>query len=92
MKHRHLSLGKRRNRLNRAREGDSMSTLDLNRLREIVLESQNGTPVPNNPKQQLLVDREGRIQIGDHEGNPAKPLSRIQQDTFASPALAECGL
>lgn len=73
-------------------EGDDVSgPIDLNEVRARVLAAQRaGDVAPTEPQAQVLVDREGRLRLGeDAAGGAARELSRVHKGTFAADALAE---
>ncbi|HOI11761.1 MAG TPA: hypothetical protein PK313_14880 [Myxococcota bacterium] len=62
-----------------------MRTVDLNRLREMVLRNQQqGQPTPTDPSRKVHVDSEGGIRVGGTDRDEAnRPLSEVHQGTFA---------
>ena len=62
-----------------------MSQVDLNQLRQVVLQNQQrGQALPQRPEQKVMVDPAGRIKLG-HQTHPAeqRQLSQVHQGTFA---------
>ncbi len=62
-------------------------TLDLARLREVVLDNRrNGDHQPRDRRRQVFVDPSGRIVIGDGvDADDARQLSEVHQAVFAAP-------
>jgi len=60
--------------------------LDLNALRETILRNQSaGRALPDQPAQQVLVDREGCIVLTDHaDRGEERTLSVVHQGVFAA--------
>lgn len=62
--------------------------IDLNGLRNLVHESQkNSQTNPADPARQIVVDREGRVRMGN-EVRPGEQVTQVQQDTFAAQGAA----
>ena len=58
--------------------------VDLNALREAVLNNQNRNDVlPNNPARQVVVDREGNVKMGS-DVKPGEVTTQVPQETFAA--------
>jgi len=64
-----------------------MSQLDLEHLREVVLDNRrSGDARPRDRRRQVFVDPGGRIVIGDDlEEGEARQLSEVHQAVFAAP-------
>jgi hypothetical protein len=61
-----------------------MSQPDLNQLRETLFANQqNREAKPSNPKKQVFVDSEAGIHTGDQVAGDSRPISEVQQETFA---------
>lgn len=58
-------------------------SVDLNALRNAVLANQNrGEPLPSNPANQVVVDREGNVKMGSSV-KPGEVTTQVPQETFA---------
>ncbi len=60
-----------------------MTETDLNEVRRRIKQAQRrGTPYPPSPTEQVVVDRDGNIRLGDEAGR--EPVSVVHQATFAA--------
>jgi len=58
--------------------------VDLNALRQAVLNNQNNDDVlPNSPSKQVVVDREGNVKMGS-DVKPGEVTTQVPQETFAT--------
>ena len=61
-------------------------TLDLTRLREVVLDNRRLGDQPRDRGRQVFVDPSGRIVIGDRvDADDARQLSEVHPAVFAAP-------
>jgi len=57
--------------------------LDLNTLREVIQANQaNQRTLPTEPSQQVVVDKEGRVMLGNQTGD-AQQTTQVPQEVFA---------
>ena len=60
-----------------------MAKFSLDDLRDAVTKAQEeGNVLPNNPAQQVVVDRDGNIKMGD-QLKPREIVTEVQTDIFA---------
>ena len=58
--------------------------LDLNQLRKVIIDNNlKGEVLPTNPSEQVVVDQEGRVLIGN-QARPGEILTIVPQETFAA--------
>ena len=64
-----------------------MAKLDLERLRDVVLENRrSGDERPRERRRQVFVDPSGRVVLGDDVGlDEGRQLSEVHQAVFAAP-------
>jgi len=57
--------------------------LDLNTLREVIQANQaNQRTLPTEPSQQVVVDKEGRVMLGNQAGD-TQQTTQVPQEVFA---------
>ena len=57
--------------------------LDLNTLREVIQANQaNQRTLPTEPSQQVVVDKEGRVMLGNQAGD-TQQTTQVPQEIFA---------
>lgn len=65
---------------------DDPRELDLNKLRQMVLQSQKaGTPLPPAPKDQIVAYSDGTLGTGDETGSSRRAFSVVHQGPYATP-------
>lgn len=57
--------------------------VDLNRLREAILENQRtNSTLPTDPARQVVVDKNGAVLLGN-QVQPGQQVTQVPQETFA---------
>ena len=57
--------------------------VDLNRLRQAILDNQNQrTTLPTEPSRQVVVDKNGSVLMGN-QVQPGQQVTQVPQETFA---------
>ncbi len=58
--------------------------VDLNALRSVVINNQrNNLALPTDPSKQVVVDKEGKVLMGD-QVRPGEQTTQVPQETFAA--------